>query len=289
MGSDHLPEGYLEFCSLAALESLVLSRMNQAAMLRTQAKLVLQKLVEAEAEVKVVCWVLEKRRSRESRHGRGAKIRSSAGPATLASANLLRLADIPPGSYNCWTRQGSKISLCSIDRALCTIRQTPGRISGPPVRAFRCKRVSLKVSPHRTHGENPCKTASPAQPGRRLNAMFSGSTDVETNRIVVDGCPRPAWHSLDGGTTKRSCHPKRTEKQHFVVLVRVVARRARFFEARSPTASCAIRGAALAPRRIRAAPPHGFAARIGLAVMTSSLTRAQSIQVLSECCLAFAS
>ncbi len=67
MGSNQLPEGYLAFCSLDALESLALARMNDASNLRLQAKQLLSQLVEAEAEVRVARWMLGKRRSRRCR------------------------------------------------------------------------------------------------------------------------------------------------------------------------------------------------------------------------------
>ena len=69
MGGDRLPNGYVERCSLDALESLVLSRMNRAANLHAQAKQAVLLWVEAEAEVKVVQWMLEKRRSQGLRVG----------------------------------------------------------------------------------------------------------------------------------------------------------------------------------------------------------------------------
>ncbi len=69
MGCNLLPEGYLAFCSVDALESLALERMNQAANLRMRAKELLSQLVEAEADVRVTRWILEKRRSWRFRGG----------------------------------------------------------------------------------------------------------------------------------------------------------------------------------------------------------------------------
>lgn len=74
MSSRRLPDGYLELCSLDALESLLLARMNQAANLCAQAKQMLQLWVEVEAEVKVAQWMLDRRRSHQLRAGAAAQL-----------------------------------------------------------------------------------------------------------------------------------------------------------------------------------------------------------------------
>ncbi|MGA9883629.1 MAG: hypothetical protein WBQ34_07915 [Candidatus Acidiferrales bacterium] len=77
MSSRRLPDGYLELCSLDALESLVLARMNQAANLRAQAQQLLQRWVEVEAEVKVAQWMLDQRRSDQLRAGAAAQMQTA--------------------------------------------------------------------------------------------------------------------------------------------------------------------------------------------------------------------
>jgi hypothetical protein len=76
MGNNRLPDGYLEFCSVDALESLLLARMNQAANLCAHAKQLLHQWVEVEAEAKVARWMLEKRRSQQLRAGESAQAHS---------------------------------------------------------------------------------------------------------------------------------------------------------------------------------------------------------------------
>lgn len=91
MGSYDLPDGYLEFCSLAALESLALSRMNRAEILRKEAKLLLTQLVRAEAEAQIVRWTLTKRRSQGLRNGAGTQLRSAAGSVALPVGTLFEV------------------------------------------------------------------------------------------------------------------------------------------------------------------------------------------------------
>jgi hypothetical protein len=73
MGNNRLPDGYLEFCSVDALESLLLARMNQAANLCAHAKQLLHQWVEVEAEAKVARWMLERRRAQQLRAGESSQ------------------------------------------------------------------------------------------------------------------------------------------------------------------------------------------------------------------------
>ena len=91
MGSYDLPDGYLEFCSLGALESLALSRMNRAEILRKEAKLLLTQLVRAEAEAQIVRWTLTKRRSQGLRNGAGAQLGSGAESVALPVGTLFEV------------------------------------------------------------------------------------------------------------------------------------------------------------------------------------------------------
>jgi hypothetical protein len=74
MDGNRMLDGYLELCSLNALESLVLARMNQAANLRTEARQVLRQWAEAEVDAKIARWMLAKRRAQ--------RIRSRLAPQT---------------------------------------------------------------------------------------------------------------------------------------------------------------------------------------------------------------
>ncbi len=95
MSSRRLPDGYLELCSLDALESLVLARINQAAIFCTQAKQVLQQWVEVEAEVKVARWMLDQRRSDVLRDGAAAQMQAAQSGLAFQSAVLPAVASSP--------------------------------------------------------------------------------------------------------------------------------------------------------------------------------------------------
>lgn len=99
MDGKSIPEGYLELCSLDALESLLLSRMNQSANLCSQMRELLHSWVQAEADVNVARWMLEHRRSEA--------LRAGATPPPIAGASCeamhaelhpprRKLAQLPP-------------------------------------------------------------------------------------------------------------------------------------------------------------------------------------------------
>lgn len=69
MKSNSTPSGYLELCTVDALESLLLARMNQSANLGTEIRELVRSWVEAEVDVNVARWMLEHRRSQTFRAG----------------------------------------------------------------------------------------------------------------------------------------------------------------------------------------------------------------------------
>lgn len=105
MSGECLPDGYLDLCSLGALESLVLSRMDQAAELRKQAQQSLQLWTEAEADVKVAQWMLDLRRRLDLRseylvEAQAVPVQLGPPQAELFAPNSLTpcqaLAKLPP-------------------------------------------------------------------------------------------------------------------------------------------------------------------------------------------------
>jgi hypothetical protein len=131
MGSDRLPNGYVEMCSLDALESLLLSRMNRAANLCAQAKQAVLLWAEAEAEVKVVRWMLEKRRSQGLHAGAVLQSRSLLPPlqprqpelvagSALVAPNAATISAQPlSGSCdvaNLTTLRGPAVSVLALDK-----------------------------------------------------------------------------------------------------------------------------------------------------------------------------
>jgi len=99
MDSKTLPDGYLDVCSIEALESLELARLNKAANLRDEMKEVLRRWVEAEVDAKLARWMLEKRRTLQFRAGRTAKLAparaalGAPGRALLPTASFAVTAD----------------------------------------------------------------------------------------------------------------------------------------------------------------------------------------------------
>jgi len=97
-----LPDGYLDVCSIEALESLELARLSKAANLRGEMKEVLRRWIDAEVDAKLARWMLEKRRSQQFRAGGAAKpspAQSVLGPPTGASGGA-RLVQRGPSSPN---------------------------------------------------------------------------------------------------------------------------------------------------------------------------------------------
>jgi hypothetical protein len=284
MGSNHLPEGYTEFCSVAALESLALSRMNQAAMLRTEAKRVLRQLVQAEAEVRIVCWMLEKRRSREFRSGYETQARPTVRSAALPNAKLCGLAEF--SADNCESSMGSisaRLGLWTGPSGRNIIEQIRMRQSAAPIRALGRRRTSLSVRVRDTHPARKyrCEAASRVQPEQQLSRAVSAGIGVEPDlgQTAAVLHPAPAWQLSQGGTTKRDAQPERREKKH-LVPVRILSR-VRVFEARAPSGPSALHVPSLSRRTIHAHAP--------LVVLTSSPTKGQPVRVFFECPLASAS
>lgn len=101
MKSNSTPSGYLELCTVDALESLLLARMNQSANLGTEIRELVRSWVEAEVDVNVARWMLEHRRSQTFRAGAAplpiegaavvppclAKLPFQRKPAQLSSAH----------------------------------------------------------------------------------------------------------------------------------------------------------------------------------------------------------
>lgn len=97
MESKTLPDDYLEACSLDALESLMLARMNLATNLLGEVRNVLELWVQAEMDARLASWMLETRRSQALRAGGAARLlpektllgrpqRALPGPAAAADA-----------------------------------------------------------------------------------------------------------------------------------------------------------------------------------------------------------
>ncbi|MGH9715299.1 MAG: hypothetical protein ACRD4R_01000 [Candidatus Acidiferrales bacterium] len=99
MDSKTLPGEYLELCSLDALESLELARLNNAANLRGELKEVLQRWIEAEVDAKLARWMLEKRRSQAFRAG-AAKLAPAKVSLGNASRALLAPAAAMAGEHH---------------------------------------------------------------------------------------------------------------------------------------------------------------------------------------------
>lgn len=248
MGSNHLPESYIEFCSPAALESLALSRMDEAATLRKEAKRVLRRLVEAEAEVRIVYWMLEKSRARAFRRGRATKIEPAVQPAVLSGTNLSRFAELSAGNIESSLVPVSGRSGLSLPPACSAIEKIRMRRAASPHRASRRRRGSLAVSVRDPHaaGETQCEATSRAQQEKRLSTPLSDSVDFETHcdqivavRHAARGSHRP--ETRFGGKHR---HSGRREKERRV-LVQKVAGRAQAFEARAPSGPAAVRAATL--------------------------------------------
>lgn len=89
MKSNSTPSGYLELCTVDALESLLLARMNQAANLGTEIRELVRTWVEAEVDVNVARWMLEHRRSQTFRAG------AAPLPIESAAAVAARLERLP--------------------------------------------------------------------------------------------------------------------------------------------------------------------------------------------------
>jgi hypothetical protein len=87
MESKTLPDGYLETCSLDALESLMLARKNVAMNFLGETRRLLELWVQAEMDAKLAEWMLDMRRSQSLRAGGSAKLlpaKQSAGRAQRA-------------------------------------------------------------------------------------------------------------------------------------------------------------------------------------------------------------
>ncbi|HVB87489.1 MAG TPA: hypothetical protein VNK23_12585 [Candidatus Dormibacteraeota bacterium] len=93
METKTLPDGYLDVCSIEALESLELARLNKAANLRGEMKEVLSRWMEAEVDAKLARWMLEKRRSQQFRAGGTARL--ALGQAGLGSSTRALLPPAP--------------------------------------------------------------------------------------------------------------------------------------------------------------------------------------------------
>lgn len=119
MDSATLPDGYLDVCSLEALESLELARLNKAANLRGEMKDVLRRWIEAEVDAKLARWMLEKRRSQQFRAGAAARL----APGQPALGSLTRALSPPAAATD--DRQAS------FDGTIAA-QQSPGGLSSPP-------------------------------------------------------------------------------------------------------------------------------------------------------------
>jgi len=89
MESKTLPDGYLETCSLDALESLMLARKNVAMNFLGETRRLLELWVQAEMDAKLAEWMLDMRRSQSLRAGGSAKLLPAKQLAARAQHALL--------------------------------------------------------------------------------------------------------------------------------------------------------------------------------------------------------
>ena len=291
MGSADLPEGYLEFCSLGALESLALSRMNRAAILRSQAKALLFQLVQAEAEVQIVRWILAKRRLRDLRNGGRAEIQGALRPAVAAVAPNWNVFDASAAAGDC------RIS------SICPIRARPAVSSGckarreiralksaTPVRTSRGGGASL--SPRARHAHTGrCRSCHPKL--RRTSETLLGTAVAERldfepyrGQMAAGFHAPPDWQIAD--TTKRVRHsPERTAKQRLcptpvTLYVEPAARK------QPPGEQSSVPGPGV-PRLRRAASLAWRGERARLRIWAASARSARPVRSPAECRLASAS
>jgi hypothetical protein len=211
MGSNHLPEGYLEFCSLGALESLALSRMNRAAMLRTQVKRMLRQMIEAEAEEKIVCWMLQKRRTQEFRKGVEAATRNVANPAAVRNASFFGAGE---ASSEICSPPIDSISVRSLPSASPSARRAaeerPVRRPATPLRGLRSRRRPLNQRARRS---------VPAwQSGTGITAPIGERVELEMKCDEEAAAFHRTLRSQAGSTERYHRRRKRREEKGAVLI-----------------------------------------------------------------------
>ncbi len=217
MGSTALPEGYLEFCSLGALESLALSRMNGAAILRKQVKALLFQLVQAEAEVQIVRWIMAKRRLQELRQGARSKIQYAVAPVAVPRGYLLDGAEVAADSSDPSTRPNSArpavLTVPPARKAAAQIRALRPTI---PLRASRGVGAALTRYARRTHAacRRPCRGGLLPTSKSSVGTIIAETLFFEPYRgqIAVGFHPPPDWQFAEA-TTRARRSPERAKKR----------------------------------------------------------------------------
>lgn len=191
MGRDHLPDGYLDFCSLGALESLALSRMNRAALLRKELQSLLVQLVQAEAEAHIVRRTLAQRRSQDLRNGAGSQMRTAPGSLVLPTRNLFdaaRASDVGYSSPPATVLETQRLPTCesACGRTGMLAAQRPQR----PVRVATGREAALKpgipkTPPAREPHPQLVSEASAFAAGKGLGRKYGRSAATGHARSVL--------------------------------------------------------------------------------------------------------
>lgn len=99
METKTLPEGYLQSCSIEALESLVLARKNAAANLLGETRSLLQRWVQADIDARLAEWMLAMRRSQALREGGSVELPAQPSESATSRALLGAAEDCASGQH----------------------------------------------------------------------------------------------------------------------------------------------------------------------------------------------
>jgi hypothetical protein len=214
MESKTLPDGYLETCSLDALESLMLARKNVAMNFLGETRRLLELWVQAEMDAKLAEWMLDMRRSQALRAGGSAKllpakesagraqralIASNAGPTEASAARSPARQPVSPTATP-QLNAARMPSRTSHRRVVATPavgglrrRQAPAQVSSRALVSSSAAGGKIQPSPNTDCAGTPHGTGGPSFVRNAVHAdQHSPRHTTPTTREVLDLLPSNA-------------------------------------------------------------------------------------------------